>query len=198
MKKTLKLIFGAVIVIALLSGFTTYLILSNIPASESYSPINRNATSIIPAISPTNTSINVSEVGSIQFNVSDAEQGGPILGQGKLGYFAKNLGSPNLQIRTQAFDKPNGIQVTIINGIQKNAWYYEDNAWKTYPSSLVDYYNLYQGPIQYYTDAIIANWSSSGNFTYTFEDPAGVYARVTLSDIVINPSLPDSFFQPDG
>jgi hypothetical protein len=56
---------------------------------------------------------------------------------------------------------------------------------------------LYQGSIQYYTDAIIANWRGSGDLTYVFEDSAGVYAKVIISDIVVNPSLPDTLFQPN-
>jgi hypothetical protein len=197
MQKTLKLIFAAVIITAFISSLIAYTTLSNNSNPSTNSPINQNAASIIPTLTPTTALPNASKISSVQFNVSDAEQGGPIVGQGKLGYFANNLGTSNLQIRTQAYDKPNGIQVTIINGVQKNAWYYENNEWKIYPSSLVNYTNLYQGPIQYYTDAIIANWTGSGSLTYTFEDPTGVYARVIISDIVINPSLPDSLFQPN-
>jgi hypothetical protein len=198
MKTTLKMIIGVTIILAFLLGAVTYFAYSKIPLPDSNSTIDTNSSSISPTPNPTNSLPNASKVSSIQFNVSDAEQGGPIIGEGKTAYFAKNIGTSNLEIRTQAYNRPNGIQVTIINGVQKNAWYYEDNAWRTYPSSLVNYSNLYQGPIKYYTDAILANWSGSGNFTYTFEDPAGVYARVIISDIVLNPSLPDSLFKPNN
>jgi hypothetical protein len=198
MKTTLKLIIGVTIILAFLLGTVTYLAYSKIPPPDSNSTINKNSSSINPTSNPTISLPNASKVNSIQFNVSDAKQGGPIIGEGKTAYFAKNIGTSNLEIRTQSYNRPNGIQVTIINGVQKNAWYYENNDWKTYPSSLVNYSNLYQGPIQYYTDAIIANWTGSSNFTYTFEDQSGVYARVIISDIVINPSLPDSLFKPNN
>ena len=150
-------------------------------------------TTTIPAVSVQHVNIT-----SIEFNVTDTDPSKAVVFGAKWSYYVKNIGTPYLEVRAE-YLTPSGLYITIINGEQRNAWIYKNGQWGQFPSHLINYDNIYQapiGPIQNYTNAIAANWTGSGNYIYAY-DTSKSTAKVTLSDIVINPALPESLFQPN-
>ena len=96
----------------------------------------------------------------------------------------KNIGTPNVKIRIDYLDIE--VDYVLILDVGENkAWYYYDGEWMAEDFYMEDYLELKE-----YLDRWI-----SGELTYI--DPAtGV--TMTVYDIVVNPDLPDSLFQPSA
>jgi hypothetical protein len=129
----------------------------------------------------------VEEATSLQFVVSADE--GESAGTTK--YYAKNIGTDDMMIRIEFVMEPDNL-IYIVNKATEEAWGYEGGAWVDYSDTFADQWAMWEAPYQTYVDQL-STWTS-GDWTYT--DSGG--ATVTISYIGVNPTLEDSFFEPEA
>ncbi len=101
----------------------------------------------------------------------------------------KNIGSDNLKIRADMISSDQVVNVILDAGENKmySQLMSQGPSW-TESEYSPDLATSYMGVISQ-----ISAWSGSGDYTYTDEATGD---NVTLSYIEVNPSIPDSVFQP--
>lgn len=102
---------------------------------------------------------------------------------------AREIGTGNMDIRVDCTSAENTV-VYILSGSQGKAWTKMDGEWMEIPYFDVIWQNYINQMDQYMDE--LSGWTI-GDWTYT--DPA-TGASVRIYDIQVNPSLPDSLFQP--
>jgi hypothetical protein len=78
--------------------------------------------------------------------------------------------------------------IYIVNGEQQKAWANEGSGWVDLSDAFKAQWDLWAPTYEAYADQL-ATWTS-GDWTYTDGD-----ASVTITNIVVNPTLADSLFQ---
>jgi hypothetical protein len=140
-------------------------------------------TSTSPSTSPSSAS-DVSDASSLRYSVS-ATEGGKTEGYT---YQVKKTDSA-LMLRIDYTDENGEASTYIVNGVQRKAWIKTDGQWEDISTQYDIWYNTWNNLHDAYLNNL-AGWTS-GEWTYT---ESGVTVR--LYDITVNPSLPDSLFQP--
>ena len=185
----------AVIAVAATAGGAYYLSTQNAPgtnpnptptptASPTTSP-NPTATST-PTATPTSAP-NVADATSLQYTVTVTEGG---VTQGTTTYSAKNVNTNSFKMRIDITDEDNDESSLIINQELEKAWSYSDGQWEDISLVYAGTLGIWKPAFQGYVNGLSA-WSGIGDYTYTQE---GVTVRIY--NISVNPSLPDSLFEP--
>jgi hypothetical protein len=171
-QKTIAIAVIVIVVIAVV-GVGAYWVLSN-PGENGGNE---------PTPTPTATPTGVADATSLEYSVEIT--GGD--SAGSYDFYAKNIGTNDLMIR---LDIPLGDMnfTYIVNGAEQKAWANEGSGWVDLSSTYQDQYDLWQPTYEGYVDQL-ASWTS-GDYTYTSGD-----STITISGIMLNPTLPDSLFQ---
>jgi len=119
---------------------------------------------------------------SLSFNV-DSTAGGVT---STMTFKAKDIGSSNMKIRIEGTAAGQEFKY-IINGAQQKLWIYAAGQWMDLSSSFSEYWGTWNQAFTGYTGSL-SGWTGG-----TWTSPDGT---VTISDIVVNPDLSDSLFQP--
>jgi hypothetical protein len=124
---------------------------------------------------------------SLQFSVTITDNETTL---GDYTYMAKNVGTSNMTIRIETTNTQNQSVIYIVDGAQKKAWYYSNGQWRDLSDAFNTQWTMWSLRLMEYTDNL-EGWTS-GDWTYinTNEEMVRVY------NIVVNPSLADSLFQP--
>jgi hypothetical protein len=149
-------------------------------------PTSTSTPSATVTPTPTSPGGNIADASGLKYSVSVTE-GGKTEGYT---YQSKNVGSSNVMLRIDYTDE-NGEQTSyILNGAQIKAWAYSDGEWEDISIAYQSQFSAWNGLYEAYVNNLL-NWSG-GDWTYTVE---GVTVRIY--DITVNPSLPDSVFEPN-
>lgn len=132
---------------------------------------------------PTPTPTGVADATSLQFTV-DITGGAS---EGTTNYYAKDIGTDDMMVRVEC-EYGEMTLTYIVNGAEQKAWSNEGAGWVDLSDTFKDQWDLWAPTYQTYADEL-ATWTS-GDWTYTDGD-----ASVTITDIVVNPTLEDSLFQ---
>jgi len=169
-QKTLAIVVIAIVVVAVV-GVGAYWYLSNAGEGDGNEP------------TPTPTPTGVADATSLQFTV-DITGGAS---EGTTNYYAKNIGTDNMMVRVEC--EYGGMTLTyIVNGAEQKAWADEGTGWVDLSDTFKDQWDLWAPTYQTYADQL-GTWTA-GDWTYTDGD-----ASVTISNIMVNPTLADSLFQ---
>ena len=110
-------------------------------------------------------------------------------------YRARNIGTSSLDIRVDVSSQQMN-SAYIISGSNRQGWIYSDGQWINFTTmyqGFDEYWNTWNGSFAGYRTSLAKNWTGLQGWTYTVP---GV-GTVTYTDITINPTLPDSLFQPN-
>ena len=129
----------------------------------------------------------VQEAHSLHFSISKITQDGP---QGNQIYYIKNMNTANIMIRAEKYST-NGVEIYIVNGIQKKAWREIAGEWQDLSDTFTVELETWKATIEEHKETL-SNWSGTGEYTYTDSD--GV--EIEIYDIKINLPLADSIFDP--
>ena len=144
---------------------------------------------------PTSTSTNgLSTATSYEFNETGTASNGTVLDT--LFYATKNLGTSNVELIEVISTPSAGTVEYIVNGVQQKAWVYADGQWTDFSTAYATQLTSVQSTAGIYVN-MLEHYGGSGSYTYTI--PSGqpnAGDTATYSNIHINPSLPDSLFQP--
>jgi FlaG/FlaF family flagellin (archaellin) len=165
-------IIGVVIVAVVVIGVVAYWALTNTGGEE-------NPT---PTPTPTPTS-GIADATSLQFDVSTSEK--------DVTFQVKNLGTSEILMRVGETYSDGSSFVYIMDQAEQKAWANFDGSWTDVSSDFSTYWDTWQPSLNGYV-AELANWSGTGDY----EIQAGGETQ-TISNIVVNPTLADSLFQPD-
>lgn len=118
-------------------------------------------------------------------------------GQGTATYWyrARNIGTSSLDFRIDV--SMQGMEMKyILSGSSREGWVYNGQEWISFSMMYADWDEFwdswYDGWDAYHT-SLAEEWAGQGTWTYTVPG----MGSVTYKNIKINPSLPDSVFQPD-
>jgi len=125
---------------------------------------------------------------SLQFSAELTTKGHPPI---TYKYSASNIGTSSMVLRIDVTGSQANF-VYIVNRAQETAWAYENNEWTDISPDFPTQWNTWNSTWTDYRNGLLS-WTGSGNWTYT--EPNGVSVRIY--DIVVNPSLADSLFQPN-
>lgn len=192
-RKPLIAVIALILIVVLAVG--VYLAASGIGSNPSVTPTptpSSGATST-PAPSATATSsgtaANIAGATSLQFTTSITNSSGASLGS--YTYYAKNAGTSNMMIRIEFTDPSSGSSfVYIVNGALQQAWMETGGQWTDLSSAFTSEWNSWDSTFASYKNSL-TDWSGIGDWTYT--SPTGETVRI--SNISVNPSLPDSLFE---
>jgi hypothetical protein len=139
-------------------------------------------------VTPTPTSPvgNIADATGLKYSVSVTE-GGKTEGYT---YQSKNVGSSNVMLRIDYTDENGELTSYILNGAQMKAWTFSDGEWEDISVAYQAQFGVWNGLYEGYVNNL-TNWTG-GDWSYTVE---GVTVRI--HDIAVNPSIPDSVFQPN-
>jgi len=138
--------------------------------------------------STSGTGANVAGASSLQFTVSVTNSSGG--SQGSYTYYAKNAGTSSQMVRIEWTDPSGGSFVYIVNGALQQVWVESGGQWTDLSSAYASQSSSWNSAFLGYKNSL-TGWSGVGDWTYT--DPNGDTVRI--SNVSVNPSLPDSLFQ---
>ena len=141
-----------------------------------------------PQPSTSGTGANVAGASSLQFTVSVTNSSGG--SQGTYTYYAKNAGTTSQMVRIEWTDPSGGTFVYIVNGALQQVWVESGGQWTDLSSAYASQSTTWDSTFLGYKNSL-TDWSGLGDWTYT--DPNGDTVRI--SNVSVNPSLPDSLFQ---
>jgi hypothetical protein len=187
------LIIVAIVVIAVVVvGAGVYLATRGNGTGPNTSPTPTPNLTASATASPTPTSTNsIATATSYEFNETGTASNGTVLDT--LYYATKNLGTSNVEL-IEVVNSPS-IEY-IVNGVQQKAWVYSGGQWTDISSAYTSQLSTVESTAGIYVNMLKA-YGGSGSFTYTI--PSGqpnAGDKATFTNIQINPSLPDSMFQP--
>lgn len=135
---------------------------------------------------PTPTAPDVEGASNLQFSVEVTSEGTSL---GIQTYRAKNIGTSNMMIRVEM---TNGYNMTeIVNAAQQKAWTCTDGECTDVSETFEDLWDSWSTTWSGYKNNLM-DWTGTGEWTYSDTDGNSV----RIYDISIDPSLPDSLFQP--
>jgi len=193
-KSLIAILIVVIVVVALIVGI--YLATSGMGTNNSVTPTatpNSGVTATpISGTTPTPTSsgtgANVASASSLQFTVSITNSSGGTTSS--YTYSAKNAGTPSMMIRVEFNDPSSGGSfVYIINGAQQKAWMQTGGQWIDLTSSFSDEFSNWDSTFKDYQTSL-ADWNGLGDWSYTVNGET-----ITIHNISVNPSLPDSMFE---
>jgi hypothetical protein len=161
--------------------------------STSPTPIPSSTASATATPTPTSTS-SIASATSYEFNETGTASNGTVLDT--IYYATKNLGTSNVELIEVVNSSSGGTIEYIVNGVQQKAWVYSAGQWTDISSSYTSQLSTVESTAGIYVNMLKA-YGGSGSFTYTV--PSGqpnAGDKATFTNIQINPSLPDSMFQP--
>jgi len=160
------------------------------PTSATSAPPSSSAT---PTPAPTSTS-GIATASSYEFNLTEVASNGTTIDTAF--YAAKNLGSSSVEYLWIAQIPSTGTFEYIINGPQQKAWYIINGQVTDLSTEYTTQLSSVESNAGLYVN-MLKGWGGSGSFTYTI--PAGqpnAGDKAEFTNVQINPSLPDSLFQP--
>ena len=126
---------------------------------------------------------------SLDFTIQVDNQGAVYTYQ----YRARNIGTSSLDIRIDM----TSAQVNaayIVSGSNQQAWLYSDGQWIDMSQSFNTYWDTWSESFEGYQNYLAEEWTGLQGWTYDIPGDGSV----TYTNIDINPSLPDSIFQPNS
>jgi hypothetical protein len=199
------LIVGIVVIAVVIVGAGVYFATRGGGAgpSTSTTPTPASTTTATPKPSstatatstPTSTSTNgIGTATSYEFNETGTASNGTVLDT--VYYASKNIGTSNVDLLEVITTPSSGTIEYIVNGAQQKVWVYQGGQWTDLSSEFSTILPTVQSSAGLYTN-MLTNYGGSGGYTYTI--PSGqpnAGDTATFTNIQINPSLPDSMFQP--
>ncbi|MEW6222616.1 MAG: hypothetical protein AB1476_04820 [Candidatus Hadarchaeota archaeon] len=134
----------------------------------------------------TATSGNVSTATSLSFNVDGTYQSQSLTSTVKM----KNIGQSTAKLRMDMTVAGTTSSVIVDSGASKTWMWTAETGWQDMSSYISP--ETYTAMTQTYTTQL-AGWTGTGEYTYT--DPT-TGSTVRIYNIQVNPSIPDSEFQP--
>jgi hypothetical protein len=131
---------------------------------------------------------------SYEFNETGTASNGTVLDT--VYYAAKNVGTSNAELLWVVTTPSSGTTELIVNGAQQKVWEYSDGTWTDLSAEYSSFQSTVQSSAGVYVN-MLTYYGGSGGYTYTI--PSGqpnAGDKATFTNIHINPSLPDSMFQP--
>lgn len=110
---------------------------------------------------------------------------------------AKNVGATDMVLRIDLMGGESGNYTYILNSGTQTAWLSSNGTWANVSSDFTNQWNAWVGTGKQWTlnlNALEMNWSGTGDYTYT--TPSG-NSVIRIYNVVINPTLADSLFQPN-
>ncbi|MGD0329424.1 MAG: hypothetical protein ABSB40_03135 [Nitrososphaeria archaeon] len=107
-------------------------------------------------------------------------------------YYAKNRGTSNEMLRLDT-NGTKGNLIYIVNGVQQKAWVYTGGTWTNLSAEFTTIFNQTNTAIVGYQKMAIYLTGIGGSYTYTEANGEGT---IVVYNVLVNPSLPDSLFQP--
>jgi len=193
-----KVLIAVIVVIAVLASAGVYYFASqNTPstgpdATPTPTPFASPTATPNPTSTPTPTATptsppNIGGASSLQYTVTVTE-GGTV--QQVYTYSGKNIGTNQFKMRVAFTDEPSEESGIVVNEALEKVWSYSDGTWEDMSVAYEAQLSIWKPAWQNYVNSLSA-WSGIGDYTYTQE---GVTVRI--HDITVNPSLPDSMFEP--
>jgi len=106
-------------------------------------------------------------------------------------FMAKDIGSSNMKLRVEVTTAEQEAKLILDNGNQE-AWLWTSvSGWQDSSAQFGSYWSMYWGQLNDSLD-VLFDWTG-GDYNYT--DPTSG-ASIRFYDIQVNPTLPDSLFQP--
>lgn len=117
-------------------------------------------------------------------------------GQGAMTYRyrARNIGTSSLDFRIDMSMQGTDM-VYILSGSTQEGWVYNGQEWWAFTQMGMDwdeFWDTWYDGWESYHSSLAEEWAGQGTWTYNVP---GV-GSVTYKNITVNPSLPDSLFQP--
>ena len=109
-------------------------------------------------------------------------------------YRARNIGTSSLDFRID-MDMQGMTLAYILKGSTQEGWVYDGQQWIAFSQMYLDwdaFWDAWYDGWDSYHASLVDEWAGQGTWTYTVP---GV-GSVTYKNIVVNPTLPDSVFQP--
>jgi hypothetical protein len=190
------LIIVVIVVIAVVVvGVGVYVATRGNGTSPSTSTTPTPASTATTTSTPASTSTSgIGTATSYEFNETGTASNGTVLD--KLYYASKNIGTSNVDLIEVVTTPSSGTLEYIVNGAQQKAWVYQGGQWTDLSSEFSTILPTVQSAAGLYTN-MLTHYGGSGSYTYTI--PSGqpnAGDTATFTNIKINPSLPDSLFQP--
>jgi hypothetical protein len=129
----------------------------------------------------------VANATSLQFEANVTSQGATIT----YDWAGTNLNSANVTLRIDLLGGEAGNYSYILNGGSQTAWTAVNGEWTDISSEFNAQWKAWGDLWTGHVDAL-KNWSGTGDCSYTATDGSSI----TIYNIAINPTLPDSLFQP--
>lgn len=111
-------------------------------------------------------------------------------------FTAKNLGTSDVLLRVDQTDAQANEFIYLMNQTGQTAWANVAGEWIDVSSTFeADYWNsplIGKVALDSYMDALADGWTGTGNYEYTSNGNTFI-----ISNIVLNPTIDDSVFQPD-
>jgi hypothetical protein len=142
----------------------------------------------------TKNTYTVANATSLQFNAEVSYQGAtPTL----FNWAAKNVDTTNMVLRLDILGGASGNYTYIMDHGAQTAWVSSNGTWTNFSSDFTNQWSTWVGTGKQWTgdvDHLAANWSGTGDYTYT---GSATGATIRIYNVVINPALADSLFQPN-
>jgi hypothetical protein len=192
-KKSRKTLIALVLVVVLIVAIVAGVYLAtrgngNTNPSTSPTPTPTSNPSATSNPSTSGTGANVAGATSLQFTVSVTNSSGGSVGS--YTYYVKNAGTSSQMVRIDFTDPSSGDFVYIVNSATQQVLVKSGGQWTDLSSTYTSQYNTWNTAFLGYKNSL-TSWSGTGDWTYT--DPNGDTVKIT--NISVNPTLPDSLFQ---
>jgi len=187
------IIVVVVVIVVIVAGVGIYAATRGGKASTSTSSTT-TPTSTSTATPKPSSSNGLATATSYEFNETGKASNGTVLDT--VYYAAKNLGTSNVDFIWVATTPSSGTSEYILNGAQQKVWVYANGQWTDISTEYSTMLSSIESSAGLYVNMLVG-WGGSGSFTYTI--PSGqpnAGDTATFTNIQINPSLPDSLFQP--
>jgi hypothetical protein len=100
-----------------------------------------------------------------------------------------------MALRIEIFGGASGNYTYILNSKDQTAWVGVNDVWSDLSSDFTNQWNSWVGAGKQFTmdvDKLAANWSGSGDYTYT---DSATQTTIRIYNIQVNPTVPDSLFE---
>jgi hypothetical protein len=134
---------------------------------------------------------NVEDATSLTYDADVTYQGATSLYK----YVARNIGASDMALRIEIFGGASGNYTYILNSKDQTAWVGVNDVWSDLSSDFTNQWNSWVGSGKQFTmdvDKLAANWSGSGDYTYT---DSATQTTIRIYNIQVNPTIPNSIFE---
>jgi hypothetical protein len=110
-------------------------------------------------------------------------------------FTAKNLGTSDVLLRVDQTDKDGLEFIYLMNQTGQTVWADFGTGFMDYSEDFATYWDntlIGNAALDSYMDALADGWTGTGNYEYTSNGNTFI-----ISNIVVDPEIPDSAFQPD-